>query len=298
MEYITKHCLFCDDDLCNIELYPKTFSDEDLDPLVFSARRVTEHYHYKMVKCAKTGLIFSKEILPDEELSKLYAGSKVTFNQYNEIIGEDYYKPLLKYENLLTKQNALDIGCSNGFFLDELLKRGYQNLYGCEPSTEAKEMASEKIRDNIFTGFFEDKVYEDNFFNLICCFQTLDHLSNPLDFLKTCYKKLKTNGAVYIIVHNTNALQYKIFREKSPIIDVEHIYLFNPDNLKLLLSKAGFADSKVFPVKNSYPLEYWIEHSPIPMKNLFMKSAKIFRMNRVRLALNFGNMGILAFKKS
>lgn len=297
MKYITKNCLFCEGDECNIDLYPKTFSDENIDPLVFSARRVSEHYHYRIVRCKKTGLIFSKEILTDEDLSKLYADSKVIFNKYNQIIGKDYYNPLKKYGDRVKKQYVLDIGCSNGFFLDELFNNGYENIYGCEPSIEAKEMASEKIRENIHTGFFTEELYTDNYFNLICCFQTLDHLSEPLNFLKICHKKIKKDGAIYIIVHNTNALQYKIFKEKSPIIDVEHIYLFNPDNISLLMEKAGFTGIKVFPVKNSYPLEYWIEHSPIPLKNTVLKISKFIRINNLRLSLNFGNMGILAFKK-
>jgi SAM-dependent methyltransferase len=296
MKYISKSCLFCDDDSCNEELYQKTFSDEDLDPNLFSARRVTEHFHYKIVKCNKTGLIFSKEILPDDELEKLYADSKVTFNKYNNIIGKDYMRQLLKNERKLIKENALEIGCSNGFFLEELLNWGFKNVFGCEPSSEAKEMAPEKIKQNIYTGFFSDEIYKDNFFDLICCFQTLDHLSNPLEFLNICNKKLKKNGVLYIIVHNTKALQYKLFREKSPIIDIEHIYLFNPNNIDLLLKKTGYKNIDVFTIKNSYPLEYWLEHAPIPFKNFFIKISGLFKIDKVKFKMNFGNMGIISFK--
>ncbi len=298
MKYIEKHCLFCKDDSCNIELYSKTFNENDLNPEVFSARRVTEHFHYRMVKCANTGLIFSKEILPDDELSVLYAESKVTFNEYSEIIRKDYWKPFSKYIAGIQKNNALEIGCSNGFFLDELAEQGFENVFGCEPSREAVEMASAKVKPNIFNGFFSDNTYEDNFFDLICCFQTLDHLSNPDEFLEICYRKLKPQGILYVIVHNTNGLQYKIFKEKSPIIDVEHIYLFNPRNITLLMQNTGFSDVNVIPVKNSYPLKYWLEHAPIPFKKFFVKTAQFTGISKITLSVNFGNMGVISFKHS
>ena len=101
INYLIKKCLFCDDESCLQELYPKTFKDEDLNAAVFSARRVTEHFHYRMVKCERTGLVFSREILPDTILEKLYADSKVTFGEYTEIIRKDYWRPLKKITHLL-----------------------------------------------------------------------------------------------------------------------------------------------------------------------------------------------------
>ncbi|HXA01225.1 MAG TPA: hypothetical protein VNW99_04510, partial [Cytophagaceae bacterium] len=84
-----------------MDLYPQTFKDEDINADVFSARRITEHFHYKMVKCVKTGLVFSREILPDNILEKLYAESKVTFIEYTDIIRKDYWKPLEKFSNIM-----------------------------------------------------------------------------------------------------------------------------------------------------------------------------------------------------
>jgi 2-polyprenyl-3-methyl-5-hydroxy-6-metoxy-1,4-benzoquinol methylase len=297
VQYITRHCIFCEDEKCLVDLYPQTFKEEDINAAVFSARRVTEHFHYKMVKCSRTGLVFSREILPDSVLEKLYTDSKVTFSKYADIIRKDYWKPLEKFSGIMKKGSALEIGCSSGFFLEELQKQGFKEVRGCEPSKEAKDIAPDSVKKNIHTGFFTNEVYKDNTFDLICCFQTLDHLSNPLDILRTCYKKLKPGGLIYIIVHNVDGLQAKIFGEKSPIIDVEHIYLFNPATISKVVEKAGFKTVKTFPIKNSYPMEYWISHAPLPFKKKFLSIFRILGLTKIRMPLSLGNMGIVAIKK-
>ncbi|HKP94465.1 MAG TPA: class I SAM-dependent methyltransferase [Fibrobacteria bacterium] len=296
IEYLTKPCLFCGDDACLREVYPRNFRDEDLNPEVFSARRVTEHYHYRMVRCANTGLLFSREILPDAILEKLYAGSKVTFSAYADIIRRDYWRPLREFSPSLSRDKALEIGCSSGFFLEELRARGFREVHGCEPSVEAREMAAPSVREGIHTGFFTDKVYPDASFDLICCFQTLDHLSDPIDMLRTCHAKLRPGGLLYAIVHNADGLQAKLFGEKSPIIDVEHIYLFNPRTLAMAVEKAGFRTLKAFPLKNSYPMEYWTTHAPIPFRKQVNAVFKALGLDKLRLGLSVGNMGIVARK--
>jgi len=296
VKYIVKNCLFHQDDQCLEDLYPQTFKEEDLNEEVFSARRVTEHFHYKMVRCKKTGLVFSREILPDDLLEKLYSGSKVTFNEYTGIIRKDYWKPLEKYAPLIKKDTALEIGCSNGFFMEELLAHGFKDVKGCEPSKEAKEQAVPSVKDKIHCGFFNKDLYPDNYFDLICIFQTLDHLSDPLDILKTCFSKLKRGGMFYSIQHNVDALQAKILGEKSPIIDVEHIYLFNPKSLTLAVEKVGFETVKCFPVKNSYPMKYWVKHARLPFQSFINSVGSITGLNDLKIPLSVGNMGILARK--
>lgn len=302
MEYIKKHCLFCNPDAPGYEtdhalLYPQTFKEEDLNAEVFSARRVTEHFHYKIYKCKKTGLLFSGEILPDDVLLKLYADSRVTFNEYTHLIRKDYWSPLIPFADSFVRGSALEIGCSTGFFLEELLQQGYKNVSGCEPSEEAKALAAASIRENIFSGFFKSGIYEKESFDFVCSFQTLDHLSDPIEILRTCHEVLKRGGHGYFITHNTEALQAKIFGEKSPIIDVEHIYLFNKKTLAMTGEKAGFKTRAVFDIHNTYPLKYWMGHAPIPMKKLFMGAASFTGINKMQVKLKAGNIGVLFQKQ-
>jgi len=161
IEYVAKPCLFCPGDACFDELYPRNFRDQDLNPAIFSARRVTEHFHYRMVRCRETGLVFSREVLPDAELEKLYAESRVTFNAYADLIRRDYWKPFAPFSAREERGAALEIGCSTGFFLEELLDQGYREVYGCEPSAEARRLASPRVAGAIRGGLFSDGLFPD-----------------------------------------------------------------------------------------------------------------------------------------
>ncbi len=296
--YIRKECLFCDstDPAGHPVLYKKNFRDEDLNAGVFSARRTADHFHYEMVKCQKTGLIFSRQILDDDALNELYRGSVVTFGEQTEFIKRDYWEPIAKYTKKWSTKKALDIGCSNGFFLEVLKDNGYDEVFGVEPGEEPKAIARQDIRDNIHTGFYGPGLYPPDYFDLITCFQTLDHLSDPLGMIKNMYANVKPGGHVYMIMHNTRALQAKLFGEKSPIIDVEHIYLFNKENLTELCKKAGFKVVSVFDVKNGYPYSYWLRMAPLPLKKMWAGLFKILGVYNKILAINAGNMGIILEK--
>lgn len=296
--YITKECLFCNgtDEASHPVLYKKNFRDEDLNADVFSARRTTEHFHYEMVKCQKTGLIFSRHILDDNSLNALYKDSVVTFGEQTEFIKNDYWRPIKDYVGKWNKGRSLDIGCSNGFFLEVLKDNGYAEVHGVEPGEEPKKIARADVRDNIVTGFYGPGLYPDNYFDLVTCFQTLDHLSDPLGMLKNMYNSTKSGGHVYMIMHNTKALQARLFGEKSPIIDVEHIYLFNKENLPELCKKAGFKVVSVFDVKNGYPYSYWVRMAPLPLKGMWKGIFKMLGLYNKILAINAGNMGIILEK--
>lgn len=264
-EYITKHCFLCGENETVKSLYPKTFSDGDLNAAVFSARRVTEHFHYHLVRCENCGLVFSREILSDEDLYELYKESAFTFGSYTDTLRRDYARHLLPHLGAINKGSALEVGCSSGFFLEELKKMGFKEVWGCEPSKEAKAKAHPSVRDQIVSDFFRGKKsFPDKRFDLICSFHTLDHLSDPKAFLDSCRELLNPGGMLYVVTHDTEALQAKILGEKSPIYDVEHIYLFNRPTLKKALEAVGLKPVEVARLKNSYPLDYWLTMLPAP----------------------------------
>lgn len=295
MELLTKKCLLCGDNESLTDLYEKNFTEKDLTPQVFSARRTTEHFHYKIVRC-HCGLVFSKEILSDASLLPLYTDSQLTFDDSIPIIRKDYWRHLAPFLENRKKGRALEIGCSSGFFLEELKAQGFEQVDGCEPSVEAKKKASPAVRDCIHQGFFVDGIYPDKSFDLICSFQTIDHLSDPAAILKVCRKALKPGGLVYFICHNVDALQAKILREKSPIIDVEHIYLFSKKTLRLFFEKSGFEVVSLGNIQNSYPLSYWLRMLPLPpgLKAFLSGMLKTMGLLNWSMPLSAGNMFIVA----
>ena len=122
---------------------------------------------------------------------------------------------------------------------------------------------------------------------------------DPNEFLQIVYGMLKKRGRILFILHDTNGLSVKVLGEKSPIFDIEHIYLFNRDNLANLFQKNGFKVVSTFSVKNTYPLFYWTRMFPLPpmIKKTLLTMFKITNLEDTPIALNAGNIGIIAEKK-
>jgi len=270
--------------------------DEDL----FTARRVPDKLHYRVVKCRKCGLVFSNPILSFGEIRRLYVASKFTYGSHTSDLKDTYAHYLKHYLNYVgNRENFLEIGCGNGFFLEVALDLGFKNVYGVEPSHQAVAAASPRVRNKIRSEMFDPSSFSSNQFDVISFFHTIDHVLNPNQFLTGCYGLLSDSGIVLCICHNVESLPAKLLAERCPIIDVEHICLFSKSTLSRIFEKNGFNVIDVFDVSNRFSLEYWVQIFPFPT-SLKRRAKDLLRMLRVekwKLKLKAGNIGIVASKK-
>ena len=156
-----------------------------------------------------------------------------------------------------------------------------------------------EIMKKIKVDIFKKNQFLKNSFDLVCCFHTLDHIVNVNEFISEIFSVLKKGGIALIVVHDTEGLSVKIFGEKSPIFDIEHIYLFNKKNLADLFRKHNFQTLKPLDLKNTYPLIYWLKmaHLPSKIKNLLINFFNLFKISKIELKIKAGNIAIAAVKK-
>jgi len=175
---------------------------------------------------------------------------------------------------------------------------GVGSVYGIEPGKASVQKAPKWIQKKIKVDVLKKRMFSDESFDIICCFHTLDHIVDPNEFLTNVYRLLKKGGTALFIVHDTNGLSVKLFGEKSPIFDIEHIYLFNKQTLFSLFTKNNFIVKETFSVKNTYPLSYWMRLVPLPggFKELIIKGLKKIKFARIPISLKAGNIGIVAKK--
>lgn len=281
-------------------LYNQTFNIKKIGAKTFSARRTPDRQHHRFVRCDNCGLIFSNPILPPRKIVNLYLQSSFDYGTESEYLKKTYGSYLKKALKKSNRKNVglLDIGCGNGFFLQEAKEIGIGRVYGVEPGEASVKKAPKWLQKNIKVGILKKNMFKSNSFDIICCFHTLDHIVDPNTFLQIIYSLLKKGGRVLFIVHDTGGLSVKIFGEKSPIFDIEHIYLFNRENLAKLFSKNKFRNIETFSVKNTYPLSYWMRMSPLPkqIKGVILYFLKEVKLADFPLSLNAGNIGIIAQK--
>lgn len=251
----TQFCPLCGPLAGKKELYPQNFKLSQINAKVFSARRLPDRLHYRIVQCRQCGLVFSDPILDPAKINHLYHQSLFTYkNRVNDLMATYgyYLKQLEQYQ--VHKGKLLEIGCGNGFFLTEALRQGYHSVWGIEPSRDAINQAPGKLKKFIRHSVFKPKLFPQNCFDVICFFQTFDHISDPNQFLTDCYDYLKPGGLILAINHDVEAFQAKLLKSYSPIIDIEHAYLYSLKTMKLIFSKNKFVVIKTGPIFNYFPL--------------------------------------------
>ncbi len=296
---IKKYCAICGKKQKSVMIYTSRLNFGSINEKIFSARRIPDRIHYQINKCLKCGLIFSSPILEEKKIISLYKKSTLDYNKLLPYISQTYGSYLNKFLPVVPNNfKILDIGCGNGFFLEEAKRLGFENVYGIEPSKNAVNKAKKDIKKNIKIEVFQKGSFPKSYFDVVTCFQTLDHLINPDICIKTTYEILRKGGVAYFVVHDTDGLSVKLFGEKSPIFDIEHIYLFNKNTLHGIFHKNGFKRIKVFNIKNRYPVEYWIKMIPIPilLKKYLLNILHRTKLESITINVKAGNIAIMAFK--
>lgn len=301
MRFTKTNCALCNRKNDYIILYKQNFKSANLNPKIFSARRLPDRVHFQIVKCKNDGLIRSNPTSNQLDLPELYKKSKLTYDKDIENLTHSYLNSLRPVLNRLNKNSKiLEIGCGNGFILEKLYRLGFKNIYGVEPSLDAVRKANNSIKKNISINMLKKGIYKTATFDFIFFFQTLDHIPEPNNFLKICNSYLKDGGFILAFNHNVNSFSSFLLREKSPIIDIEHPYLYNFSTVKQILEKNGFILQKVYS-PNSYvsfkrllelfPLSLTFKKSILKFKNPLIK-----KLLAISISLKLGNLCAIAKK--
>jgi SAM-dependent methyltransferase len=292
-------CAICNTTGNATELYPATLSPDDLNPQAFSARRLPDRIHYRMVRCNKCGLVRSDPIADPSLIATLYERSVMTYGGELDCLRATYGRYLRELEPFgVNKSHLMEIGCGNGFLLQEALSQGYAQVTGIEPSSDAIAKADVSVRASIKQGLMLPGVFAPESFDVVCIFHVFDHLLDPAELLRECHRVLKPGGLMLCLNHNVEAVSAKLMRERSPIIDIEHTYLYSPRTMRVIFEQAGFAVRRVDSVINRYELRYLTHLLPLPSA---IKQPALNWLNRtsvgsVQMSVPLGNLYLIAQK--
>ena len=295
-------CALCHTNQFAKKLYDANVSPDDINPEIFSARRLPDRIHETIYRCEQCGLVYPEHLIDPALLSKLYEQSVYTYDSEETHITRTYARYVRKAFARLKNQphplSYMDIGCGNGFMLTAAKEIGFEEAWGLEPSEHAIEKADPSIRGNIVKGMFSAEMFGDRKFDLITVFQTLDHIPDPVSFITDIYKILKPGGLVMCINHNIASLTARILGERCPMIDIEHTFLHTPHTMHLMFERAGYTDIDVFSVRNDYPVYVWLRLLPFPKGfkiGMITFLRKIF-IGNIIIPVYPGNLGLIGRK--
>jgi SAM-dependent methyltransferase len=294
-------CAICGTSGAADELYPATLTDDAFTAAVFSARRLPDRVHYRLVTCRACGLVRSDPVLPAAGLAKLYAAS--TFDYANELDGlrATYGRALARLAELTPdRAELLDIGTGSGFVLELARDAGWSGVRGVEPSADAIAKANPEIRPLIAMDVMRAGLFEAGSFDAVTMFQVLDHMPDPADLLEECRRVLRPGGVVLAFNHNVTAWSARLLGERSPIIDVEHTYLYSPQTIRRLFEQAGFEVVSVTVARNTYSLSYLAQLLPLPAgaKARLLEWLRGSRVGAFKATVPLGNLCLIARRRA
>jgi SAM-dependent methyltransferase len=299
VELRNTRCAICGTEGHASELYPANFDLQALNPAVFSARRLPDRVHYRLMKCKTCGLVRSDPIADPALLAQLYHESTFTYTDEVADLKRTYGRYLAKLDEYVARKDTLlEIGCGNGFFLQQALAQGYRSVRGVEPSRAAVSQAAPEVRDAIVCDLMRPGLFALGTVDVICLFQVFDHVPDPGTLLDACFAVLRPGGLVLSINHNITAVSARLLGERSPIVDIEHTYLYSPATMARIFGAHGFGIRGAGSVRNHYALRYLVRLLPLPAgpKRAALAWLQRHSIGSLRLWVPLGNLYLVAQK--
>ena len=266
--------------------------------LDFAARRSGQRYHPRIVECRRCGQIYSNPYFTDDVITGLYRQAPYTTEPQLENMARDYLQIFEEAVQPLGRKDLriLEVGTADGFFLHRLRQRGYSCIGGIEPGAAAVARADDDIRPLIVNDFLRSDTFPGESFDVVCCFQVMDHLPDPGQFVRTVWRILAPGGRFVAVNHDIRAPITRLLGQRSPMYDIEHVFLFDRRTMTRLLIGAGFAVDVCRRLSNAYTLDYAVKMLPLPagVKGLADRLLGLFGMGRVSVHVPGGNMATIA----
>lgn len=165
---------------------------------------------------------------------------------------------VLKIIGNVEGKKILDVGCFNGEMISSLARNN--ECYGLDIAETPLKIAKTKGIKTSKLDFEKEKFpFEDNFFDIIICSETLEHLINQDHCLSEIRRVLKNDEIFIMTIPNINTpLSWiaQIFLDYPPIMSARyrsaHFRDFTKKIGESMLKINGFKDIKVFGL-NIYP---------------------------------------------
>lgn len=164
-----------------------------------------------------------------------------TASLYEALEKFEWYYQEQKWEHLTTLNliaqgnKLLEIGCGQGSFLMAAKKKNGGNPVGLELNQHAVDKAVSlglNVYNRDLTSF---SVENQNCFDIVCLFQVLEHIAQPVLFLQQALRTLKEGGKLIVCVPNNDAL---VNRDKENPLNLppHHMGLWNRQSLNFLIN--------------------------------------------------------------
>jgi SAM-dependent methyltransferase len=194
----------------------------------------------RIVECPDCRLVFFDGSAPAGLYEQKYFAGDEYFDYAAEkaVRQSNFRRELPLLRSLAPAGRLLDIGCAYGFFLE--LARPYWQAKGIDVSAVAVKYAREVCGVEAVCAEFLELPDENESYDLVCLWDTIEHLPHPVRTIEKAARWLKPGGALVATTADIGSVVARLRRERwRQIHPPTHLYYFSRETLSRALEQAG-----------------------------------------------------------
>lgn len=238
----------------------KVLSEEEVNscPVCDNSRtsgKFQDYHKIEYARCAQCGMVYQNPRLHHEYSDSYWKGAKDPDGIERDLTKEcefkikNWYGDAVAFVNKMHGGRILDAGAGLGFYLSSL--GDHWEKHALDVSDYAVQFIHEHYPEiTAQSGTLQTVTFPDHHFDVIMFYHVIEHLNHPSEILEIMFQILKPNGTLIIGTPNAASPAAKIFGGNFRLYGPGHVCLYNPRNLKQMLSNHQFRVRRV-----EYP--YW-----------------------------------------
>ena len=203
---------------------------------------------FRIFNCNKCNLKFlekpkKKSFYETNEYRKKFNNSS-EINIYHKLHKSRIKKKIKKIgETKFKKKVVADFGAGGGTFLNNIKKNSSKTI-AVEPAFFWHSYLKKK---HLTFSYPEDLIKKKIKADIIVSFDVIEHINQPVEFLKNIKQILNKNGTAYIVTPNFNDILMNLIPDSFSSFNFRtaHTLYFNEESMSFFLKKSGIKKYKI-----------------------------------------------------
>jgi SAM-dependent methyltransferase len=185
-------------------------------------------------------VFYDQKVAPEELYTLEYFKGR-EYRDYEadkDALQRNFNHRIAQLRKLKPSGRLLELGSAYGFFLE--LAGCYWQVKGIDIALEAARYARESLGLDVISGDFLSVPDEPESFDLICMWDTIEHLTQPVRVIERAARWLRPGGILAMTTGDIDSLLARLQRKKWRLIHPPtHLFYFSPATLGQAVEGAG-----------------------------------------------------------
>jgi len=199
--------------------------------------------HGQLLRCGNCSFVFSRLRPSDEDLHTLYREmDTVIYERESRGRQRTAMRHLRIVQRYVRKGSLLDVGCAGGNLLAAAADGGWA-VTGVEPARTLCEKAAKLLngRGQVHCSTLQQARLEPISFDAVTLWDVLEHVADPVGFLRICVGLLKPRAFLFANVPDISSFPARVLKERWPLLLPEHLNYFDRKSLRQCGERAGLS---------------------------------------------------------